>query len=853
MRPLRLWLIALAAALTLVGPDGRAAHAEALIAQVSVNGADTGQVMTFERRGETVLAGRETVRRLGLRQPDGAAGPTDLSDLPGVRWRVDEERQAIAVFADPESFEINHLSARRPAPPAAERPLRGVALNYGVSAFGGGSGGVQALATGEARAFGPEGVVSSSFIYRRETHAPDGGFRRLDTRYARYDEARGRRLIVGDFATAGFAGRGAARAGGVSLATDFTLRPEAPVGVAPQLRGQVQAPSSVEVYVDGVRRFAGSAGPGPFEVDMAPPTDGRGQVSLVVSDAQGRRTLQTFGFYASSDLLRPGVGAAAFEAGALREGYAGDRDRYGDGFAAFTGRRGLTAALTVDGQASATRGLSTVGFAATGKLGETALASAAITASAGRDGGGREIALGLSRQTPLYGLQISHRFAEADFADLATRGQPFRLTRETFAQASGRLGDRGSVTVSYSDLRGPDRRFRVANLGWSGQMGRVSLYASGAASLEGRAAYGISVGLSAPLGRPGRSAAVQAASDGGRLRLGAQASQAADGPGAWGWRAAVDSGAGPGDGLGLEAEVRRVEAAGEAGLGISRRPGQTYARAYATGGVAWVGGQVMAANQLGDSFAVVDVGRAGVTVTVENRPIGRTGRDGRILAPRLAAGAANLVAVETESIPLSDEIAVASRVVRPPRGGAALVRLTVRPANAALVRLVDRDGAALPIGAAVMLNGERSGVVGFDGQAYLAGLLPARNRLDILMDAGDCRLELDHDPPSLAAPLVCDPLGRPPDPSLRRADGGPGGPELRRPDPGGELRRLSGGRPRAEGDQRLGRREVRLFGIGLPGLHLLDRDWRRILRPGFRSAAAPRGRDERRVEISALP
>jgi outer membrane usher protein len=56
-------------------------------------------------------------------------------------------------------------------------------------------------------------------------------------------------------------------------------------------------------------------------VNQTPMINGAGRISLAVTDAFARQTVQSFDLYASDQLLAPGLTASAFEAGWLRKGY----------------------------------------------------------------------------------------------------------------------------------------------------------------------------------------------------------------------------------------------------------------------------------------------------------------------------------------------------------------------------------------------------------------------------------------------------------------------------------------------------------------------------------------------------
>ena len=81
------------------------------------------------------------------------------------------------------------------------------------------------------------------------------------------------------------------------------------------------------------------------------------------------------------------------------------------------------------------------------------------------------------------------------------------------------------------------------------------------------------------------------------------------------------------------------------------------------------------------------------------------------------------------------------------------------PPRAALLTLIDPSGRALPLGSLILRDGNRLGVVGHDGQAYVEAL-QAQNRLVVRRpDGTDCRIEFvlpdELDTVPAIGPLAC--------------------------------------------------------------------------------------------------
>jgi outer membrane usher protein len=206
--------------------------------------------------------------------------------------------------------------------------------------------------------------------------------------------------------------------------------------------------------------------------------------------------------------------------------------------------------------------------------------------------------------------------------------------------------------------------------------------------------------------------------------------------------------------------VRYVSQIGEAGAGVSAGSAGTLGSAYVTGSVVWLaGGNPRLARQSGASFAEVDTGEPGVGITLENRDMGRTGSDGRLLVPDVISFTPNHFAIEPDTVPLSDEIVRSSAVVRPPRNAGVIVTLPVRPSRSAAVRFVTPDGSSVAFNAPVTLNGQVAGNIGYDGVAWL-GELAADNRVRIGEGDQSCTAEFQLDPSAFKpgvqiGPIVC--------------------------------------------------------------------------------------------------
>jgi len=789
------------------------AAADPLFAEVTLNGAPTNGVVQFEQQGERLQARPTALRSLGLTmRASQNDDPVDLSSMPGLRYRLDSPNQAVEIVADPQLLATNSFRQDRGVYRRPDEAAWGAVVNYGAHVVSDDSGHLDAAAIGEVRVFGPHGVFSQGVAARQAQGGVDNGFRRLDTRFVIDDTEAARRLVIGDFISASLPWTPAVRAAGVSLTTDFTLRPDLVTQPLARVKGTAATPSTVELYVDGVRRFASRTAPGPFSVDMTPMMDGQGQVNVVVTDALGRQSVQNLPFYAASELLAPKTTAFALEAGWLRDGYASDDDRYTDAFATAVARRGLTDHVTAEGHLTMAGDLRTAGAGVVAKLGEAALFSVAFNASDSAAGQGGKVRLSARRQTGAYSLFMTLERSTPGFREASWRFGEGETRQALQLGGAVRTNQWGTVSASYNQFRTAHDDFSVAGVNWSREFGPVNLYANILTSKDKKSHTVFSLGFTAPLQRE-RSLSASASSSGGRSRFTTQVSSPPPAPYGWGWRASAETGGGAQTPTRLEAEVRRTSSLGELELGVARQDARTYAHAYGSGSLVLIGGRVRATAQVGDSFALIETGEPDVAISLENRPIGRTDRHGTLLAAQIPTGSTVRVAIDPESVALTREMPVPTLLIRPPRGMGIIARMPIRRSAGAIFQFIDPGGEPLPAGAQITLNGRGAGRTGFDGEAYLTDL-SRKNIVLISSQSGECRLEADyapqHDAIPRIGPLVCA-LGPPRDPFRRRpayADNG-GGAELYGSDGSASVRDLrSDGRAAGRLEQRLHRDEV---------------------------------------------
>lgn len=188
--------------------------------------------------------------------------------------------------------------------------------------------------------------------------------------------------------------------------------------------------------------------------------------------------------------------------------------------------------------------------------------------------------------------------------------------------------------------------------------------------------------------------------------------------------------------------------------------GQTAARVAASGGVGFIEGNAFLSRSVNDSFGLIQVpGYPGVRVYSQNQEVGVTSTSGELIVPRLLAYQRNTIRIEQADLPVGVEIDALTQDAVPYLKSGVVVRFPVRPARAALIRILTDGKTPVPAGAVVRLSGQDGSFpVVRNGDAYLTGLL-ARNRAAVTWAAQECTFEFDYpdnvDPQPRLGPFVC--------------------------------------------------------------------------------------------------
>jgi outer membrane usher protein len=83
-----------------------------------------------------------------------------------------------------------------------------------------------------------------------------------------------------------------------------------------------------------------------------------------------------------------------------------------------------------------------------------------------------------------------------------------------------------------------------------------------------------------------------------------------------------------------------------------------------------------------------------------------------------------------------------------------VVDFHIEKVRAALLKLQDRNGKSIPIGAVAKVAGAEDRPIGYDGEAYVTGLKPTNRMQVVLPDGASCTVQFDYKPVKGDIPLI---------------------------------------------------------------------------------------------------
>lgn len=720
---------------------GKSEYAQEIIfLDVRLNEVPTRQLAEFLDVPQGLSIRRESIAALGLRVPpqvNSSESWISLSKFEDLKWNVDRLRQTIAISAPVALLSRDTEIIGAPTNEGFLLPQTSVtALLVNYDLFARDYQGARSLSAWSSLQVSGLGVGTFNHSMLSQTaRGPKENTTqhvRLDTVYTHEWPSRAVRLLLGDTQTSTAPWARSLRIGGFRLGRDFSLQPYQNTAPIQIFRGEAAIPSTVDLYVNGLKQATQQVQPGNFLIEHTPSSQGLGNAQMVVTDLHGVRRTVSFDIYGVQNLLKQGLWDWSVESGFVRKNYGVTSWEYGrDVVATGTLRHGWSDDFTPDAHFEWTRNLALAGLGGTVRLGQRAGTATGFLA-ASRAAGGTGMSGSLGYQWNTHGLALSavESRRSALYRDVASLGSGVAAMRTSSVgtSVSTRWGQWGANFVQQWNT---DRaRNRLVSVNWSHSLGAGAIaHASLVMDLHTRGnGRALSISVSWPLeGR--RQASSGYRMQGGKSSATLEAAQYPEGSHGWGWRLQGDHG---GAGYSSRAEVSHSSAYGFLSGGLSHAKGERHVGSYLSGsGSLFVGaGQFKAGARSDLSFAMVSTsGIPGVPVRLENRLVGVTDAQGELYVPQLSPYQRNRIEIDTMDLPIGIRADSVMQIVVPQRNGGAQVHFSLRKIIPIELKAYDEAGELLAAGVSVLVEKRHTTdqrrpdtfttFVGHDGRIYL--------------------------------------------------------------------------------------------------------------------------------------
>lgn len=702
---------------------------ELLALDAVVNGLPAGPMLVYTGGLGGIAIEDVALARLRIVVPDGAAIEFEgrrfvpLRALPGASATIQPRTQQIAITVPAQLFDASDVALKLGTMAAPELPPWSAFANYDLFGYTS-KGSSYGSALLEAGVAGPYGVgVATAVVNGAEAFGGNTGKTTLLEAAWRYDDPASLRTLVAGTAISRTGAWGhSLRYAGVQYGTNFTLQPNLITYPIPAFGGTAVVPSTVDVLVNGMRVGSQQVPAGPFDITNVPVVTGTGDVQLVVRDAFGQQTVITQPFYASRQLLKPGLDDFTVSVGAERVNYGLQSFDFGSVFGSAYWRRGVTDTVSVELLGAADRDAQAAGATVDFVPGKAGVVTLGGAGSAGDAGGGALGIAGYEYIAPSYNFVARGSWASARFR--VPGDDPGRALQRMMLVGGGyNFGSAGSLgiawaeqayrsvpvtsttTVSYSVSLAPRLFFNASAARSTGATSQTTVVASLMITLDGQTFAGADVTSSRANGatRTTGGATVQRSlpiGEGYGYRVRATTDDQYIAGGVY---------AGP---------------YGRYSAEVASQDGVTAARGNIAGGVGIIGGTAFASRPIVDSFALVRVDATpGVRVTQNGNFAGRTDERGDLVITQLAPYIATRVTIDDRDLPIDLTIATRERQVAPFFRSGAIVDFNARKLANALVEVRLPGGAPLPTGAIVTREGgSQAYPVGDGGEVFIPDL-----------------------------------------------------------------------------------------------------------------------------------
>lgn len=532
--------------------------------------------------------------------------------------------------------------------------------------------------------------------------------------------------------------------GGIQWGTNFSTQPTFLTFPLPSASGEAVVPSVIDLYLNNALLDSEAVPPGPFTIDEIPVITGEGEILVVTTDLLGRQHVVSIPYYASEQLLKPGLHDYSIDVGFIRENFGIESNDYGQLMGAVTDRYGMTDYFTSEWRIEAADDQQAAGFGGDFLIDEYAVASIAMAGSHNSTiGEGGLLEAGFSHRAMegiTYGLNVittTHNFTQIGFGE-DTRAPSYQA--QYFTGMALPVGTLAATYVQQNNRSSEHLGFATVTF-YSEMFYDWTLNVTALSHVKGPDNHGVFITFSRLFGQRTTAnvgANLQQDSNQGFAQL-TQALPLDDG---WGYNLYAS----PGENATYIGSVSAQNDYGTYSVGAAQQNDVMGYDAQAAGAVVLIDNDLYLSRYLGSSFGVVQIpGQENVRVYNYNQVVGTTDDEGKVFMPVLLPYQNNAVGIETDDLPIGTEVQTDQINVIPYYGSGIFVEFPIQSNYGALVQVVDVSGQPLAAGVAVeAMDHENPMMIADNGETYLTQLKEGVNTFKALVNSGTCVFTINY-------------------------------------------------------------------------------------------------------------
>jgi len=396
-------------------------------------------------------------------------GKINLNQIKNLAIIYQQEKQQLLITVPAAWLPNQMVSLNSPQSYYPAKNSNGLLFNYDAYISKPQHGDDYAAIWTDLRLFTDDGALQSTGSYQHPFNQKAKRYIRYDTNWQTSNQESMSTIDVGDFITNTLSWSNPVRLGGLQVSKNFSIRPDIITYPLPQLSGENNLPSTVDLLVNGYNVESSSLNAGPFTLTNIPFINGAGEATIVTTDALGRQISTTVPLYVTSSLLKQGLTDYSFSAGFIRQKYAIDSFRYNQVAINGNYRYGLTDYLTAESHVEASKYLQQLGLGSSLRLGVYGVMNGAYAQSYYGSKSGKKVTLGYQYNHRAFNIALQYSKTDNKFFGLPNLEYGYQTENTNRQITLGLpLGMAGNLVAGYFKIKSQNQSANeLFNLSWN--------------------------------------------------------------------------------------------------------------------------------------------------------------------------------------------------------------------------------------------------------------------------------------------------------------------------------------------------------------------------------------------------